>query len=130
MISLAAPSAVSRLCFVLLLSTAITILSCKTTTEYMCLFPSLQIMHSSMKHQLLPAVQYANCKNRCAEERSVRLQPLLRLCIAACAKTFNIFYFMSSICYARKLQGAEGLHLKRLSSNPHQVPSRRGAPEV
>lgn len=26
----------------------------------MCLIPSLQIMHSSMEHQLLPEVQYAN----------------------------------------------------------------------
>lgn len=39
------------------------ILTCKTTTEYTCLFPSLQIIHSSMERQLLPAVQYANCQS-------------------------------------------------------------------
>ena len=37
------------------------IVTCKTTTQYKCLFPSLQIMHSSTERQLLPAVQYANC---------------------------------------------------------------------
>lgn len=38
----------------------IMIVTCKTTTLYMCLFPSSQIMHSSMEQQLLPQVQYAN----------------------------------------------------------------------
>lgn len=54
----------SCLIFVFLFSFAIImILTCKTTTEYTCLFPSLQIMHSSMERQLLPAVQYANCQS-------------------------------------------------------------------
>lgn len=41
----------------------IMILTCTTTTKYTCLFPCLQIKHSSMEHQLLPAVQYANYRS-------------------------------------------------------------------
>lgn len=55
-----APSAVLPDFIFLFIFATIMILTRKTTTEYTCLFPGLQIMHPSMERQLLPAVQYAN----------------------------------------------------------------------